>query len=270
MAIDMKLFQSILLPVLALSAINSFAAPANNSAVLEDPFYKKGAVFRDAGAYQKAFDAWYPLAEYLDEAPIQLALADLLLRPNAKRLRSPVGREVLATQLILRAALKADPSALQLIVSASSAGTHGFVPDAASSGCWKAAASGHNDPFECLSVTTLRHVEAMPTCTHMVAIKTRKSYAIDGEGVAKICIQHGRYALMIPGLLPENIIRANESTYAKYGIEQILTGDAPAEGEFEFQQSFNETMEQSLMQMHGTGIGKQIGEEIERKLSKKK
>lgn len=105
---------------------------------------------------------------------------------------------------------------------------------------------------------------------HLVAIKTRKSYAIDGEAVAKMYIQHGRYALIILGLLPENVIRANQSTYAKCGIEQILAGDASAEGEIEFQQSFNETMEYSLVQTHGKGIGEQIDAEIERKLSKKK
>ena len=75
---------------------------------------------------------------------------------------------------------------------------------------------------------------------------------------------------MIPGLLPEYVIRANESTYAKYGIEQILTGDAPAQGEIEFQQSFNAAMEQTLIQMHGSGISKQIDDEIQLKLDRRK
>lgn len=258
------------MPLLALLGASCFAVHAKETSLLDSPFYKKGAALRDAGAYQKAFDAWYPFAEYLDEAPIQLALADLLLRPKAKPLRSPVRRDVLATRLILRAALKADPSALQLVAGASRAGTHGFSPDAASSDCWKAVASGLHDPFECLAVTSLRRVEAMPTCANMVAIKTRNSFAVDGDAVAQMCIRHGRYALMIPGLLPEYVIRANESTYAKYGIEQILTGDAPAQGEIEFQQSFNAAMEQTLIQMHGGGISKQIDDEIQLKLDRRK
>ena len=71
------------------------------------------------------------------------------------------------------------------------------------------------------------------------------------------------FAIQVPGLPPQRAYDIAVKAYGRYGIEYVVIGDAPKDGDIEFMEAFNTIMAAEITARHGADVFEKIQKEID-------
>lgn len=215
--------------------------------------------------YQKAYFAWWSGANGMNDAEQQELIADLLLGPHSKAVKSQPHDGI---HYLYRAAIGGRRTAMLKFSNALSAGSLGVKKSARATTCWSKIPANFEQRLNCVAVTDFQDPQARPSCAELIlppGVKLPNEQ--DATANAKLCLVNKTPALFSAGIPPRG--EEMEHEYEKRGIEWVFTGDV-YDGDFEkYRKRFNDTIAEAIEAERGRGYLERTYKEIRAKIAKK-